>query len=333
MGYEAFPVRSSRPRPQIPHDVPIKKSGEVIGYLCLLRGLEGEVAALTDAQKEAFNKDSFGVQVVGDCYFFKSDYVVIHNERLGEYNEVKFSSAFWGQYLHEADAPHESPARFNGEEVIQVNSGCSFPTHRHAESLYKYASYGRPTDRFLFLYHFLELDFDREVVLRIKSLEDEDLNGVGRIIKDLGGGEELSRLAHVIREMPIDEIQDHAGALKDHVSVCGKIFYEYGKDSNPVKQYEDFISYFVDTTAVRESIFKEISAGKNPKKKVSVDLAKNFKESMRKCSAYWIYRVRCCVAHNKLGEYHLMSAEDMDFLECFAIPLLRSIVGYRMTRN
>ncbi|MBB3844317.1 hypothetical protein [Xanthomonas arboricola] len=327
MSLKVLPIRSSRPRPSEPCDIPIRMGGEEIGFLCLLRGLEAQVSAMTQAQSAVLTIESGDIQLSGASYTFVGDYVVISADSIDMYDTARASSSFWGQYLHESDAPVGSLEVFRDDEVIQVDAACILPTERHAESLSKYASYGRPTDRFLFLYHFLELDFDREVVKRIKALDDNNLNGVGQIIREIGSGDEMSRLLHLVRDVPIDELESWASELKNHPRVSKSIFYEYGKDSNPVKLYEDFKCYFIDTTAVRNHIFSDAKVNARP----TVDLCKDYNKSIRKCVAYWIYRVRCCVAHNKLGEYHLMSPEDMSFLERFAIPLLRVIVRYRMT--
>lgn len=326
MTFEVNSVRSSRPRPSQPQDIPIKLGEDEIGCLCLLRGLTGEISAFTDAQKAAFEFETSDVQLGSSTYTFRADYVVILKSRWADYGAMKSCSSFWGEYLHEDEAPSESVQQFNGNEIISVDRLCRIPTRRHAESMAKYASYGRPTDRFLFLYHFLELDFDREVVRRIKSLDENNLQGVGKIIRDLGVGDEMSRLVHVLREMPVLDICAAANALKLHGPIAKEIFYEHGKDGNPIKEYADFVSYFLETSAVNEFLISE----QKRHKKISLDLSKDFATSMRKCAAYWVYRVRCCVAHNKLGEYHLTSAEDMEFVEGFALPLLKCMVGFRM---
>ena len=42
-------------------------------------------------------------------------------------------------------------------------------------------------------------------------------------------------------------------------------------------------------------------------------------------SAYCIYRVRCCISHNRIGEY-VMSNDDEGFVVEFAEPLLREVL-------
>ncbi|NES18002.1 MAG: hypothetical protein F6K41_03525 [Symploca sp. SIO3E6] len=44
-----------------------------------------------------------------------------------------------------------------------------------------------------------------------------------------------------------------------------------------------------------------------------------------KIAAYWIYRVRSCIAHNRIGEY-IMLPEDEEFIVEFAEPLLREVL-------
>lgn len=328
MKFEAHLVRSSRPRSLVPHDLPIRLDDEEIAYLCLLRGIHAEIAALTAPQRAAFDLETESAQVADPFYVFKNDYVVVRSELSERYDSVRKGSSFWGRYLHDADAPVDALENFDDGEVILADSSFKYPTQRHAESVYKYASYGRPTDQFLFLYHFLELDFDREVVSRIKALDEDNLHGVGQIIRDLGGGDELSRLQHILREVEPSEVWDHASVLKEHGEVAMRIFYEYGKDASPLKISDDFKVYFLESSLVRPDVFSELKV----KNSLNLDFAKNFKQNLQRCVAYWIYRIRCCVAHNKLGEYHLMTRSDMEFMEGFALPLLRSLVKHRMSR-
>ncbi|WP_217361105.1 hypothetical protein [Dolichospermum sp. UHCC 0406] len=51
----------------------------------------------------------------------------------------------------------------------------------------------------------------------------------------------------------------------------------------------------------------------------------NYDDLVINFSAYCIYRVRCCTAHNRIGEY-VMSNDDEGFVVEFAEPLLREVL-------
>lgn len=45
-----------------------------------------------------------------------------------------------------------------------------------------------------------------------------------------------------------------------------------------------------------------------------------------KLISFWIYRVRCSIAHNKIGEY-ILSWEDENFITDFAEPLIKEVLN------
>lgn len=323
-------VITSRPRTCEPLDVPIFIGGDEVGGLCVLRETRVQITALTDYQRAAFLLDAEDVEPHGGWYVFRSDYVVVRGEWWAEYYASIGTSAFWGQYVH-ADSPGFDTTIVVAEnEKIEVDQREVQLTPRHQESLSKYAAYGRPTDRFLFLYHFMEIDFEREFVRRIKALDTEGSFNVGKILKEMGGNEELPRLNALVRDMPVAPLEATANILRNYMQVAESIFYEFGKDSNPLSEIADFRELFCQCPVVSEGALAE---HKRNLGSISANITKNtetYSVAMRRLSAYWIYRVRCCIAHNKMGEYHMMTAADMDFIERFAIPLLRSMVSHRM---
>jgi hypothetical protein len=42
-------------------------------------------------------------------------------------------------------------------------------------------------------------------------------------------------------------------------------------------------------------------------------------------AAYWVFRVRCCIAHHRIGEY-LLTQLDEEFVVEFAEPLLLGVL-------
>lgn len=320
-------VVTSRARSDTSSDVPIYIGGDEIGVLCLLKGVQAEVASLTDHRYAALLHESAGLAMTADLYKFSGDYVVIERERLEEYNIHQATSAFWGQYLHADQANFPGGVDISEQERIVVDERALILTPRHFESLAKYAAYGRSTDRFLFLYHFIEIDFEREFIRRIKQIDENGSYGVSRVLKDLGGNEELPRLVALIAGMSTTGLERCANVLRRHFDVAESVFYEFGKESNPIKERADFRAYFRDCPTVSNFAFTEF---KRANGSITLNFSQRYEENLKKVCAYWIYRVRCCIAHNKMGEYHMMTASDMSFLDEFALPMLREMVSYRM---
>jgi hypothetical protein len=101
-----------------------------------------------------------------------------------------------------------------------------------------------------------------------------------------------------------------------YLSQANTIFFEFGKDSNPYKnEWKPFEAFVV-------SGFTQSNVSSLRKNGFTADQYNAF---IIETSAYWIYRVRCCIAHTKIGEY-VMSHEDEEFVARFAEPLLRSIL-------
>lgn len=324
-------VMTSRQKSLEPLDVPIYIGGDEVGGLCLLREVRVQVAALTIYQREAFLRDSENVESQDGWYVFRSDYVVIGAEWRTEYSAAMGTSAFWGQYVHAESPGFEVAAAGTNNERIDVDQRQVRLTPRHQESLSKYAAYGRPTDRFLFLYHFMEIDFEREFVRRIKAVDMERAFGIGKILKDMGGNEELPRLIALVKDMPVAPLEEIAGNLRNHMQVAESVFYDFGKESNPILDINDFRQLFSECPTVSYASFLD---HKKNSASISINLTKtneSYLVAMRKLGAYWTYRVRCCIAHNKMGEYHMMTSMDMEFMEGFAIPMLRSMISFRMS--
>jgi hypothetical protein len=54
------------------------------------------------------------------------------------------------------------------------------------------------------------------------------------------------------------------------------------------------------------------------------DAARNVTMTLELISAI-IYRTRCCIAHNRLGEY-IIGVNDIDFVKIIAVPLLIGVI-------
>ncbi|MBK7129689.1 MAG: hypothetical protein IPH66_10055 [Crocinitomicaceae bacterium] len=58
---------------------------------------------------------------------------------------------------------------------------------------------------------------------------------------------------------------------------------------------------------------------------IKVPATSDYNKFIINVTAYWIYRIRCSIAHNKIGEYHL-SWNDENFIVDFGEPLLKEVL-------
>jgi hypothetical protein len=162
----------------------------------------------------------------------------------------------------------------------------------------------------------------------VKSLDENDPQKLWDVLKSTR--DDLERIHHVLRGYDdFAWLEKHIYQLRGYRNSALRIFYDFGKESNPIKDRDAFIALFLDAPNISllelEGIKKSKSFSDNFVASVDAYHAK-----LIRLVGYWIYRVRCSIAHNKLGEYHLEGVEDLEFLMGFAEPLLVRMVGFRM---
>lgn len=156
-------------------DIPVIVNQIEIGALCLLKNKKATISAMTNYQAAAFNLEKVDNQesFLSD-HTFMSDFIVVKDDHLSEYLTYKSSSSFWEEYCHEDDLHASINNGHLCPQQITVNTNISIPLGRQLDSLSKYATYSRSTEKFLFLYHCLEIDFDRNIVRLIRSLDEQN---------------------------------------------------------------------------------------------------------------------------------------------------------------
>lgn len=318
-------------------DVPIEIDNREIGHYCLSSKIEGAgitASSATDVQKIALIKltraedfDTNGLSSMRAAM----DCVVILEDEIESFLRYRATSAAWGGFVLEADAtPLEKSVELASTAKIEIRALGAPRTQRHKAALQRATESSISVDRFLHLYHFLELDYDHEIVERIRAVNLENTSGLEKLLNT--GRTELDRL-HLIAEdyQEIDRIEEACGSLKNFGDVPLLVFYDYGKDSNPLKDREAFIHQFIEPPTVSRAALNAIKSERG----LSVDFGKteaSYTKTIVRLACYWIYRIRCCIAHNKLGEYHLTTPEDMKFVSGFGEPLVRLLIAHRLAR-
>jgi hypothetical protein len=273
----------------------------LLGVLCFTSNETGDyqntteyrlAAYLTELQPEEFDL----------ARSLRDDYIVIDKGLVTEYlQEYASSSAIWGGFVHigNSDRICTRVAPF-----IEAYKGMRLPLDT-SEVLCRRAIFAaHPFERFLKHYHQLELLVDWHVAKRISRLPN-DLNGFDKIMSAYGAGD-LVRIKDLVSTFCTNpqEIRGKMAAANQFMATSTSMFQEFGKPGNPLSS----------------AGWEKWKAGTIAEKEI-LDTA-----------AYWIFRVRCSIAHHRVGEY-LIKESDEEFIVSFAEPLLLAVIRQVLSNN
>lgn len=292
------------------------ENGLTFATICLTAGMQvDDPDALTAWQYVAFLADCLvdDLEIDGN-YTFKSDYVVVDRNRLNEYvSDYRDGAPIWGGFSHE---PFEFSSWVRPDSPIRAYSGLAAPTNHHVEAFHRYLSANNSFDRFLRLYHSIELLFDYVIFKKVQALGD-NLVGYGDLMKETGRSE-LERLTTIAGEycQNPNEIAHALNGASLHEATCRAIFQGYSKGGDPLKE-DNFDKFWLLVAGNSVSIIN-LTNSKLPTNQGAEKL-------LIKVASYWVYRIRCSIAHNRVGEFMLADEHD-EFVGEFGVSLLQSIV-------
>lgn len=298
-------------------DIAIKLSnGTVIGKLKFLKGKEtADIFSLSDEEYVCFLREYNKSSIVDSSYKFSSDFLLINENHLSDYlAKYKLGSPIWGSFFHIEDQPVIEFSQKASVTSIEALEGIEMDNPIYRENLFLSISEPNPINRFLKLYHLLELQFDLHTAILIK-----DLLGQGGKEKEISSKlrdytrDEDERLDSLVKEKckNLTRLVSCLNQVANFVAQAITIFYEYGRTKNPLKRTD----------------FNNLIITPNKFSKVSVESigGYSFESLIPKLASYWIYRVRSCVAHNRFGEY-ILRVNDEKFIVEFAEPLLKEVI-------
>lgn len=252
---------------------------------------------------------------------FKHDYMVISSMHVTQYQDtMKASSAIWGMFTHIENT--QTPRQARGLTLITALAGMKIPTSYHSAALERAVQASHPFERYLKYYHQLELLFDWVLVKKVQSL-GPDFQGMARLISLYQSGD-LPRLKNLLATYCKDAQKVHSLLMLagSHKPTAYRIFQEYSKEGNPLSKGLKW-----------EKMFDNLSSSYSPSHASSNNLGQNtdaYNSLIIETAAYWIFRVRCCIAHHRIGEY-LMDQNDEVFVLEFSEILLRGILAIILT--
>lgn len=315
-GYCYLPIKLSRYFERLNSITVFDENGDEIGniYFSEITNFI-EIISLNQLSFSSFLVEYPHEQIQDTLYKFQYDYILIKKDRIKDYlDNYKIKSSIWGGFFHIEDLPNNIFSKTKIYEQITAIKGVNIDRPFYFDTLELIVNEPNPFTRFLKLYHLIEMQFDMHTAIKINYLlsipnKEKDIS---RTLKDYNR-EDIERLKSLfILKLNSSSLVPFLDNIIGFKIIADSIFYEYGKDSNPLKTKNQFDSIVSSGTFNQVNIDRIL--GNN-----------RFNEIIPKLVAYWIYRVRSSIAHNKLGEY-LMSIDDEEFVINFAEPLLREVV-------
>src|SRR5690606_13275654 len=106
--------------------------------------------------------------------------------------------------------------------------------------------------------------------------------------------------------------------IKPYQALGEEIFIKFGKSKEPIKltdpiKYNNLLAttdIFIDPNVIHSTIQIQTS---------------NYNKFIHSVTAYWIYRIRCSIAHFKIGEY-ILTRDKEEFIVEFAEPLIKEVL-------
>ncbi|NLR57641.1 hypothetical protein HGH93_06000 [Chitinophaga polysaccharea] len=306
---------NSKFRPDTENDISLE-DGTIIGTLCI-KPLNSilEYSFITEAKYISYLNDVSVSQFHSNDFLLQNSYALIKHSYIQLYYENFYDTApLWGGFFHNRRSVPILGKENHPTQIIAVKE-ISYPSDIHRITAIRAILEPFTFERFLKKYHQIELLSDLDVVNRIRRLK-KDLYGIGNLLSEVSSNE-LNRLKLILK----NRIQDYDTLSKDlhkvvvYKDIAEDIFQNFAKSGNPITDNVEFLAIMA------LSSFDETSI-KTIRKKITKEKYEDF---ICDLAAYWIYRIRCSIAHQKIGEY-IISPGQEDFLLFFAEPMIDNLL-------
>jgi len=303
------------------NNTPIFLNGVSIGDIFYLKDEKLEISQMSSFQFYAFLSECNSTDLILGEYIFQFNYLLIHRDFIDEFHyHYSSSSAIWGGFKL---SDSSNSISYYKKTVTSINIPFELKELNTfaKDSVYRALDQKHAFERFLKLYHLLELEFDNSLIQKIKSLNIQtDSNQIGSLLNEYNRNE-IERLTDLICNncTDITSLANKLNLIKNHISLGEEIFIKFGKTKNstfflndPVK-FNDLLGdpgCFLDTVAVQN--------------KASVR-PQDYDKFIHTITAYWIYRIRCSIAHFKIGEF-ILTRDKEEFIVEFAEPLINEVL-------
>jgi len=294
--------------------------GSSIGDIFYLKNRTLEISLLSQSQYYAFLSEAEVADLLKSHYTFKNNYLLIHKDYIDDFH-LKYSSnsAIWGGFKL---VENVSVINYYKKAVtfIEIPYELNLLDNYAKDAIYRALEHKSAFERFLKMYHLLELEFDYSLIKKIQNLNIiTDSNKIGNLLNEYNRSE-IDRLIDLISNKcsDINSLADKLNLIKPYQGLGEEIFIKFGKAKgnfylSDLLKYNDLLS---DNDAFTSSDSVKDFA------KIPID---DYNKFIHYITAYWIYRIRCSIAHFKIGEY-ILTRDKEDFIVEFAEPLIQEVL-------
>lgn len=336
--YVVFPIKGYSSSLNLESDIPLYGTdGEEIGIICIPNGKKLSLfSGLTNPmiiclimdflllEDDDSSSDIFLEKIEfsqSNEYLISSSCVLVESQFSNSYEyKYKNSSAIWGGFTHD-DLRNSHKMTVKSLSVIDR---IEIPTNEHQIKLSESIFSSNGFDRFLKKYHLLELLYDYLCIAKLRTVDNGLLEYRGIMVEyskdDIINLKKMFSLYVLDVEVICDFIMNST-EFKDKMNL---IFQVHSKDSNPLKVDANWKKFWF--LVENRNLTKDNFDTKN--NKIG---NKSFNETVLEICAYWIYRIRCSIAHNKIGEF-IFSPCDERFIVEFAERII-DIVSAQIFSN
>lgn len=297
-------------------------AGTLLATVLTVRGFYADdFDQLTDAEFLALVSDATPRDLESGKHTFGKNWLAVEESRLDEYKrDFMDGSALWGGFSHEGSVALRAPITTVDPTVRYAIANIEWPTAHHGELAAYSVLEPYSFERFLKLYHLLEMVFDWDFVEAIRAL-GTDLEGVGQVMS-VYSSKEIDLLQKTItsRCLNVDALIEPIARVRLHGVLARKLFVDFKKTGSPLMNcsHAEFDELFVNQSFSR--------SGMNSWSRNRIKKPADQDAFIVKTAAYFIYRIRCSVAHNRIGEFLFKRSEE-EFVFHFGEPLVRAVVA------
>ncbi|OFM95097.1 hypothetical protein HMPREF3025_08985 [Neisseria sp. HMSC070E12] len=320
-------------------------SNDVIGHLIVIqKELAFDYYKFSQETFECFLAENFYEQQETITpeqlknYKFKIDFLYFKKTKFSEYMSRYFnSSEIWGGFSHRKTNLLPHTHRENNFEIKlpDIDNIINYPTTQNENKMISAIYSTDSFDRFLKIYHQLEVFFYLLHIKEIQRISIDDYYRINDIFKDINKGE-IDSIKYIFQKYPLPDSQIinistiFNKSIQNYKDLSCEIFFKFGKESNPLK---DKISWDIWINDIAPKLGNNIDLDTESKKYTygdkkifksvnSIDTLKKFTTDL---AIYWIYRIRCSIAHYKFGEF-LFEKEHEPFVLEIGEPILREMI-------
>ncbi|MEP3714844.1 MAG: hypothetical protein ABJM70_21910 [Ekhidna sp.] len=239
----------------------------------------------------------------------------------------KSGSEFWGGFSHRVinSVATQSISRLSAKANIHL------PTNEHETKAFYAVSSENTFTRFLNKYHIIELLFNYLIVARLRVAKS-DIREFRDIMSSYSQGKEIELLRTILILYVTDanSLAQNLYSFGPYKDLAEKVFQNSKGGENPLKKDDVWDKFWKALTDLKLSR-ADIEADKLLKfQDVSSD--QKFLEIICKITSYWIYRVRCSIAHSKISEFIFADSDEVFVLNA-AEPLLDEVISQLLTNS